>query len=127
MNKYLRRFVIFASWLILILVTAFISGKIYYNFIDSGLILLNSEWLISYFDGLLASYLSITILFCFLFIKKIKYKYITALILTLPMLLLDLWANDGPKLVLDIINIAIFLIIGQIIVKIQNKKKRQSA
>jgi hypothetical protein len=123
MNKSIGPFFIFFGWLILILATAPLSGVIYFKFMDPGLVVINSSGLVSYVDGVLASYISITIIFCFIFIKKLRNKYIVALILTLPMLLLDLWASDGPKLLLDVANIAIFLIVGQLIVLFFQKNK----
>lgn len=123
MDKTFRKLKIFLGWLVLILITAPLSGMIYEKIQYPSPSFLASTGFWNYFFGIFISYISITILFCFLFIKKTRNKYILALILTLPMLLIDLWATDGPKLLLDIANIAIFLIIGQIIVAFWHKKQ----
>jgi len=123
MKTFLKRLYIFLGWLILVLALAPLIGILYVRYQYPSPIFLASEGVWNYVLGILASYVSITILFCFIFIKKTSNKYIVALILTMPMLLFDLWATDGPKLILDIINIAIFLVVGQLIALAINRRK----
>lgn len=122
-SKTARRFFIFLGWLALILVTAPFTGMLYDKIqYEAPATFLASSDILTYIVGILISYISVTILFCFIFIKKLSHKYIWSLVLTLPMLLWDMSAGDGPKLLLDIANIVIFLIIGHMIYRFWHKK-----
>ena len=67
MNKYLKGSLIFISWILLIAITALISGKIYEFFLGSpdGL-LISDPALLVFMTGIMASYIFITTIFIFI-------------------------------------------------------------